>query len=367
MKIKTCLLTSTIIVLFTAPAFSQNQIWQVNNNPGVTANFRTLQAANDSAAVMDGDTLYVAGSPTSYGSLNVTKELIIIGPGYFLDENPDTQAVTEAAKTGPIFFDTNSNGSLIAGLTIYVTGPTTAVQIQDDLDDIMITRTMIQSDGSFSILIGERATNILITQNYIVNSASPGGSSTVGVSDEAEVTIRNNYIERTETGFAAIDTVSGSGAPADLEVRNNVTKGDMILKNTDFRNNIIRQGSITIDPALANSIEFNLGPVTTVFPVGVGNINILDPDTEFIGPGSTDGQWQLSPGSNSVNAGDPGTQFNDLNGTRNDMGMFGGMTPYILSGLPVIPAIYSYSASPRTATVTITFSTKSHNSEGGPQ
>ncbi len=360
MKLKVILLACTIVVFFST--ITSAKIWQVNNNPGVTADFTSPQAAINDINVSDGDTLYVAGSSISYGSLTLNKKLIIIGPGYFLDENPDTQAVTEAAKTGFIHFESGSAGSVIAGLTIYVTGPITAVQIQDDLDDIMITRTMIQSDGSFSILIGESATNILITQNYIVNSASPGGSSTVGVSDEAEVTITNNYIERTEIGFAAIDTVSGSGAPADLVVRNNVTKGDLILKNTDFRNNIIRQGSITIDPALTNSIEFNLGPVTTVFPVGVGNINILDPDAEFIGPGSTDGQWQLLPGSIAVNAGDPGAQFNDLNGTRNDMGMFGGGTPYILSGIPAIPTIYSYTASPRTATaLPIIFSTKSNN------
>ena len=366
MKIKTCLLTSTIIVLFTAAAFSQtpNRIWQVNNNPGVTADFTSLQAANDDAAVMDGDTLYVAGSPTSYGSLFLDKQLTIIGPGYFLDENPDTQAVNEAAKTGSIHFETGettgSDGSVIAGLTIYVTGPSEAVRIHDSVDDITITRNKIISDDSHTILIDGAASNILITQNYIVNSADPGGGVTVGIGLDAQVTITNNYIERTEIGFAAID-ITGSGTPQQLKVFNNVIKGDLILKDTDFRNNIIRQGSITIDLGLANSIEFNLGPVPTVFPAGVGNINISDPDAEFIGPGSTDGQWQLSLGLNSVNLGDPATQFNDLNGTRNDMGMFGGMTPYILSGLPAIPAIYSYSASPRTATVTITFSTKSNN------
>jgi len=363
MRKKTILCASTIFLFLATSASAK--IWQVNNNPGVTADFTTLQNANDNAAVMDGDTLYVAGSPTSYGSLSLTKELIIIGPGYFLDENPDTQAVTEAAKTGPINFKAGSDDSVIAGLTIHVTAPsdTVAVLIDANVDSITITRNMITSDTSHTILINESALGILIAQNYIVNSASPSGGVTVGVAFDATVTITNNYIERTETGFAAIDTLAGVGGAADLEVRNNVIKGDLILKNTDFRNNIIRQGSITLDVALTNTVEFNLGPVTTVLPAGVGNINIVDPDAEFIGPGSTDGQWQLSPGSNSVNAGDPDPQFNDLvNGTRNDMGMFGGMTPYILSGLPPIPAIYSYQAQTKSATtLPITVKIKSHN------
>jgi hypothetical protein len=39
------------------------------------------------AAASSGDTLLVAGSVTSYGTALLTKQLKIVGPGYFLTEN----------------------------------------------------------------------------------------------------------------------------------------------------------------------------------------------------------------------------------------------------------------------------------------
>ena len=72
------------------------KIWRVNNNNGVAANFTTLQAAHDGAA--SGDTLHIEASPNSYGTLNVSKKLTIIGVGYFLDLNPNLQAVAQSSK-----------------------------------------------------------------------------------------------------------------------------------------------------------------------------------------------------------------------------------------------------------------------------
>jgi len=53
----------------------------VSNNPGTVAQFTTIQAAVD--ASVSGDTIYIHGSNTSYGSFNVTnKRIIYIGPGW---------------------------------------------------------------------------------------------------------------------------------------------------------------------------------------------------------------------------------------------------------------------------------------------
>ena len=68
--------------------------------------------------------------------------------------------------------------------------------------------------------------------------------------------------------------------------------------------------------------------------VTVRNTNMMDVDmsTVFLGPieSSTEGQWQLKDGSPALEAG--------VNGV--DAGMFGGSTPYVLSGIPSIPNIY---------------------------
>jgi len=77
--------------------------------------------------------------------------------------------------------------------------------------------------------------------------------------------------------------------------------------------------------------------------------------TVFVGSTgqSTDGQWQLKEGSPAIGAG--------LSGE--DCGMFGGNTPYHLSGLPNIPSIYKLSM-PSTSngnTLPVTISVKTNN------
>ncbi len=70
------------------------------------------------------------------------------------------------------------------------------------------------------------------------------------------------------------------------------------------------------------------------FGIENGNQSNVDMTTVFVGEegNSTDGQYQLKQGSPAIGAGYDGE----------DCGAFGGATPYILSGLPAIPAIYFF-------------------------
>src|SRR6187549_1803900 len=82
------------------------KIWRVNNNVGINADFTTLQAAHNGAA--SGDTLYLEGSPNSYGALTCTKKLAIIGTGYFLDQNLNLQANAAVSKVDGLSFNAGS-------------------------------------------------------------------------------------------------------------------------------------------------------------------------------------------------------------------------------------------------------------------
>lgn len=90
--------TFLIITLLLVCHFSFAKIWIVDSNAGSTSkDFTNLQAAHDGAKT--GDTLYLIGSPVNYitTKVTVTKRLVIIGPGYFLSQNADTQANVASA------------------------------------------------------------------------------------------------------------------------------------------------------------------------------------------------------------------------------------------------------------------------------
>ena len=59
------------------------------------------------------------GSELIYENADVTKKLIIIGPGYFLDENPKTSNIQLETNIGTINFSGSSAGSQIMGMHIH--------------------------------------------------------------------------------------------------------------------------------------------------------------------------------------------------------------------------------------------------------
>jgi hypothetical protein len=99
-------------------------IWRVNNNPGKSCDFTNLTDALRSSAVKVGDTIHIEGSVTPYGKTTqasnncdtVRKRLVIIGPGYQLSDNPETQHNKESAKVRTLHILPAAAGTVIAGL-----------------------------------------------------------------------------------------------------------------------------------------------------------------------------------------------------------------------------------------------------------
>ena len=121
------LFTTTAILLLTI--ILNATVWRVNNRPNVNADFTTLQLAIDGAS--QGDTLYIGASETSYGPGIFTKQLIVIGAGYWLAENDTTQMYTEESQTGRLTFNDGSQGSEALGLYIYENNTNATKSITD--------------------------------------------------------------------------------------------------------------------------------------------------------------------------------------------------------------------------------------------
>jgi len=339
------IITTVVAAIFMA-AVSNAAVWRVSNISGADAYFTSIQHAMDSIAfgeyaVQPYDTLYIEPSATVYPAATLTRPVVIIGNGYFLDENFETQANPTNSRISGINFNAGSSGSAIMGCVI-------VNPVSVNASDIRIERNYIITTGHYqnSVNIGSNISDILIVMNYFANSSSTGYHCIVGGgSGVNNLLIAGNYLHRTSSGQHSI--ALGSGVSALIE--NNVMWGAVSIHNSIFSNNILRSGNFSAN----NSVfHHNIGNAEQ-FGQANGNQSNVNMDNVFLGEGSTDGRWQLKPGSSAIGAGTAGQ----------DCGMFDGTYPYVLSGIPPIPAIYEYLQIYNSATqeIEVNFSVKSHN------
>lgn len=350
------------LALFSADANAK--IWRLNNSngntltPAINANFTgTLQEAHDNASVNNGDTIHIEASTVSYGSLTMTKRLVLIGPGYFLDQNPKTQVNRSYGSTiGALtILNPASAGSFISGLTI-----NGAVVL--GANKLVLFRNYISLPNYNYIYLGTgNATNIdsiVIRSNYI-DGAYPSPSVQGYPSTTGNVT---NFIFSNNIISNAYNTWCISlGGNVSGTIRNNVFIGPspMSVYNMYVVNNIQTFSSNAGANQFFNSVvEFNLGRTAAFFqtPTGTNNTisnNIVNTTPGFVATGSPDGYYQLAASSPAKGTGRLGQ----------DMGAFGGQIPYALSGLPWVPNIYSLTIAPiapGATSISVTVSAKSN-------
>lgn len=322
------ILTTIAMAIFMATV-SNATVWRVNNIAGSGAHFTGITEANNSTMVQPGDTLYIEPSATTYAQGSVTKPLTIIGNGYFLAENPETQANTNTSKIEGIYFQTGSSGSAVMGCAL---NGTSYIYVSN----IRIERNYINSTLN---IWANNLTDILIIGNFVTNSIM-----TYIYSGINNVLISGNFIERS-AGTAAITF----GPEVSAVIENNVIQGIITISNSIFNNNILRAGSFVA----TNTAYYNNIGNDNQFGAANGNQQYVNMEDVFVGTGSTDGKWQLKPGSPAIGAGTAGQ----------DCGMFDGTHPYKLSGLPAIPSIYEYLQiyNSETQEIEVNFSVKSQN------
>ena len=194
------------------------RIWQVNSNPGVSADFATVQEAHDGAA--SGDTLYVAGSPISYGDLTADRTLYIYGTGYFLDENLHSQAHPVPCRMGAVSFQAGSEGSYLSGASlpsphnaytsVYV-GANNITLRKNRIEGIVsvadnVVNAVIGQNYLKSVQIGSLCSNIAIFNNLFhnLNTRAIDGQS------DASADVTGNVIEDYYAGANALMSIYNS-------------------------------------------------------------------------------------------------------------------------------------------------------------
>ena len=177
-------------------------------------------------------------------------------------------------------------------------------------------------------------TNIVFEQNFVSGSLSIRFENAV---------VRNNVF---------LNGVNLNSYSNSLAFSNNVVGNANITMAAQCSNNIFYGSSCTFTNCLLSN---NVCSATQV-PAGNGNQQNVNMNDVFVCNSnctgySADARFQLKAGSPAIGAGSNGE----------DCGIFGGSDPYVLSGVPPIPAIYFFNYNYNNATINVDMKVKSHN------
>ena len=318
---KNLLLVIFFCGLLTVPLLATT--YRVNNrlsdNPAAKI-YSDIQGAHDAAS--NGDTIMLEGSPEIYfASFNFSKKLIVKGPGFFLDENPGISANKLPAIISSIGFHEGSKGSVIIGVTFDA-----FIYFYNGSSDITIRRCYLSG-----LNWGNSNENITVSECFFRSSSTNIGS---GGAQLTNLVIWNCI-------FNGTISVTGTGSTG--EFINNVFNSNNITIPNGFvmKNNILFTTEKTnVDlPDLNSFISYNIS-ISDHFGTANNNKANVAASSLFLGTGSTDGIWQLKAGSPAIGTGEGGI----------DCGAFGGLGPYILSGVPTGPVIYQLNVSSHSIT-----------------
>ena len=315
------------------------KIWRVNNIPGIAADFTTMIEAHNAAT--PGDTIHLEPSPYPYSAFTCSKKLFIVGTGYFLDENLNTQSQNHTSQLHGMTLNVGAEGTVVSGIDF------NGNNVNIYCNDLVIRRNRFskpsgqpdETTGSVNIYYRSdnssvAVTNILISQNYgltiSVNYASSG------------ILINNNFIAvSARSGEATQTSALSAHVNAVILVQNNVfRRGKVTTYNSSLSNNIMVVGLVE---GTGNAYSNNLSNESQFGTANNNKANISMANV-FVGAGtgiSSDGQWKLKTGSPAIGAGYGSTPQNPI-----DAGLYGGATPYVLAGQVHMPAIYFFEVQP---------------------
>jgi hypothetical protein len=337
----------TINLMVLVLAFLANdavaKVIRVDNNEGASADYVKLQDAINNAEA--GDTIYVVGSPNWYDTntsnraveIRLNKQLTIIGPGFLLGENENTQVSKETAKVYQMNIGEGADGATITGLDFNestnssivinaerfdgsngTSGPQNVTVKRNkiyvvyivDGDNTLLTQNFLNS-RTYPVYLYREASNTIISNNIIFTT------STISIYGRDNVALTNTIISNNVLSHR-LYTINGA------TVQNNIfiTGGLYDSDNNNLKNNLFT----TTEDAVVQENSTGNSLVDNIFSAVQANIFVV-PDP------STDNEYRLASDSPAVGQG--------VNGE--DLGAFGGITPYRLSGQPSIPAIYDLS------------------------
>ena len=294
-----------------------------NAPTGTYATFTDAQTA-----AVNGDTILVIPNTTSYGSVNISKPLVVLGVGF----NPDTQLGLKSQFTSIVINVNVTAGTKLIGLvsTTMTLGNTTGT-----ISNVIIENCQVDRITHNASIIS----NVIIRQNVFqtTNNQFP---ITLTAANQSNIIVTNNIFS--SPGSAYGPYVSTGGVVFDNNLFLGSVRGAFYqLNNCLVRNNIFFERNLTTEAGFSNlvfenNLSFNattndLPPAGTNVK-GSGNLVNQDPLFTNLPTGTVTYDFtmdaSLQVGSPALAAGTDGT----------DLGIYGGSSAFKNTGsvLPVV-------------------------------
>ncbi|MBQ4035433.1 MAG: hypothetical protein K6G31_09195 [Paludibacteraceae bacterium] len=287
----------TIALLLGTAMGMQAKILRVNNSPNIEAGYNSLSNALLDAAI--GDTIYLEPSSQAYGErdaygfndMKINKQVTILGPGYYLAENK----ITEFAA-----------GETFIGGTVRISA-----------DNVNISGVIMSN-------VRIEANNVTLQRCQILN----GSSTAVKINTD----VNGSVIEQ----CFVVGDIQGQNYPHNVMVNNNIICGNVLgLERSRIEHNTFgkynRFGTVRdlkFCTVIENIME-NQGKSKNNTSAFVNNF-VGDFTSYMEKPDFTlDANYRIklnAPISTKSSDGGP-------------LGAFGGVLPYVVSGLPDVPVI----------------------------
>jgi len=320
--------------------------------------YTTIHAAVDDAA--DEDTVLVSSGnyiiSAGAGVITVDKPLTILGSGYDLPENGGTLLQTSAASL--FDFTSAADGSQLKGFRIY--GGNSSTMIAVAADDMVIEQNHITTTSRQSwVITFSSATGDTLRNNYIGTTNTSTYRYGISIGSCTDFVASNNLI----FGFGSyIYSVMCTGG-TNVLISNNIFLNNTNALSTNssaqtISNNIFMNGSssqLDISDGGSPEISYNCF-FNNTSDGSTGDQPILE-NPDFVDYSTTDVyayesydeeqfDFHLSATSPCIDGGNPLIGFNDLDGSTNDLGIYGWNWPLGTNGAPQMPVINQISVTP---------------------
>lgn len=306
--------TIVTLVAVCAVMTANATILRVSNVNGSTAPYSTIQAAHDAASA--GDTIMVDGSDTRYGLTEVYKQLVFIGPGFWINDNGLVQEAAPSA-TAEFLIHAGAAGTVIEGFT-FKYEMTQLLTI--NANDCVVRRNYFFNHGGYvairfsrdkkdGVYFGPDPTGAVIHQNFFADCGIMA-QFLEGLMTNVQIT--NNIFLHNDGTVYDLTNISHSYIAYNTMIGSESSwKNFKTIHKSTIEHNIIKEKNVKYD-----------------------NINISD-DNEWednieVGASPKDIEYKTDK------------DIRDLELTKEysgDYGAFAGDSPYVLSGIPAAPVI----------------------------